>query len=62
MSEAQKITNQYGDSLITAGKTINQINEMGKEKILLNIINHVKKSSSSLIKVLELEINEQFKA
>ena len=55
MSEQQQLTGVYADTLITLGKTIQHNNEMGKEKVILNLVKNLDKSTQNMIKMLEFE-------
>ena len=55
MSEQQKLTEFYANSLITVAETIKKNNELGKEIVVLRLVKQMDSASKNMIKMLEFE-------
>ena len=55
MSEQQKLTEFYANSLITVAETIKKNNELGKEIVVLKLVKQMDSASKNMIKMLEFE-------
>ena len=55
MSEQQKLTEVYANSLIMVAETIKKNNEMGKESVVLKLVKQMDSASKNMIKMLEFD-------
>ena len=53
MSEQQKLTEVYANSLIMVAETIKKNNELGKENVVLKLVKQMDSASRNMIKMLE---------
>ncbi|OUW94924.1 MAG: hypothetical protein CBD97_04090 [Pelagibacteraceae bacterium TMED237] len=55
MSEQQKLTEVYANSLIMVAETIKKNNELGKENVVLKLVKQMNSASKNMIKMLEFD-------
>tara|TARA_B100001250_G_scaffold43728_1_gene34391 strand:- start:903 stop:1085 length:183 start_codon:yes stop_codon:yes gene_type:complete len=55
MSEQQKLTEVYANSLIMVAETIKKNNELGKENVVLKLVKQMDSASRNMIKMLEFD-------
>ena len=55
MSEQQKLTEVYANSLIMVAETIKKNNELGKESVVLKLVKQMDSASKNMIKMLEFD-------
>ena len=55
MSEQQKLTKVYANSLIMVAETIKKNNELGKENVVLKLVKQMDSASRNMIKMLEFD-------
>ena len=56
MSEQQKLTEVYANSLIMVAETIKKNNELGKENVVLKLVKQMDSASRNMIKMLEFDL------